>query len=141
MNSPDAELVPVGGGDAIPLVRPKLTVGRRESCDICLRFPNVSGQHCQLELRDGVWFIRDLGSTNGTRVNGQQVQQRMLQPGDEVGIAQRRFTIQYQLPAGHQAFQAFLEEEDLSIPLLEKAGLTKPPGSLRPGRRPRRDDV
>jgi pSer/pThr/pTyr-binding forkhead associated (FHA) protein len=135
MNLPPAELVPVGGGDAIPLVRPRLTVGRRESCDICLRFPNISGQHCELELHEGVWFIRDLNSTNGTKVNGQPVTKRMLQPGDEVGIGPRRFTIRYQLPEGHQSFQNFLEEEDLSVPLLEKAGLMKKPGSGRPSRR------
>jgi adenylate cyclase len=40
------ELVPVGGGDNIPLLKPNLIVGRRESCDIVLRFANVSGQHC-----------------------------------------------------------------------------------------------
>ena len=42
------ELVPVGGGDPIPLIKEKLLVGRRESCDIVLRFANVSAHHCQL---------------------------------------------------------------------------------------------
>jgi len=40
------ELIPQGGGDPIPLLKPLLTVGRRESADIVLRFPNVSGTHC-----------------------------------------------------------------------------------------------
>ena len=39
----NGELVPVGGGDPIPLIRPILTLGRRESCDICISFPNISG--------------------------------------------------------------------------------------------------
>ena len=47
------ELVPVGGGDAIPLIRGILTVGRRESCDICMRFPNISGLHAELTFREG----------------------------------------------------------------------------------------
>jgi pSer/pThr/pTyr-binding forkhead associated (FHA) protein len=122
MTLPHGELVPVGGGDPIPLIRSRLIVGRRETCDICLRFSNVSGQHCELEWRDETWLLRDLNSTNGLTVNGQDVRQRILQPGDEIGIAQRRFTIRYQPPEG-SAFRTVLEEEDLSMSLLEKAGL------------------
>ena len=44
------ELVPVGGGDPIPLLKKSLLVGRRESCDIVLRFSNVSAHHCQLTV-------------------------------------------------------------------------------------------
>src|SRR5215207_6447920 len=44
----NGELIPTGGGDPIPLIRDKLTLGRRETCDIPLRLPNVSGQHCEM---------------------------------------------------------------------------------------------
>lgn len=132
---PSGELVPVGGGDTIPLLRAKLTLGRRESCDVCLRFPNVSGQHCELSFVDGVWHLRDLGSTNGTKVNGQQVQTRALRPGDEITIAKRRFTIQYALPKGNLAFQNLIEE-DISTGLLEKAGLERAPRRPEPRVRP-----
>ena len=94
----NGELVPVGGGDAIPLIREVLTVGRRESCDICLRFPNVSGLHCELSFRDGCWHVRDLGSTNGVKVNGVRVQKKVLQPKDEITVAKRRYTIHYTPP-------------------------------------------
>ena len=127
MSACNGELVPVGGGDTIPLVRDKLVLGRRESCDICLRFPNISGQHCALSFHDGLWTLQDMGSTNGTKVNGQTVQQKVLRPGDEITIAKRRYTIQYTLPSGHRAFQDFLEQEDISQPLLEKSGLERPP--------------
>src|SRR5260370_42320846 len=70
---PNGELIPVGGGDSIPLIREKLTVGRRGSCDIPLRLPNVSGLHCELTFHDGFWWIRDLNSTNGIKVNGVKV--------------------------------------------------------------------
>ena len=36
-------LIPVGGGDNIPLIKDRVTIGRRESCDVCLRFPNRRG--------------------------------------------------------------------------------------------------
>ena len=52
------ELLPLGGGDPIPLLKTSLIVGRRESADIVLRFPNVSGQHCELALADGGDFHR-----------------------------------------------------------------------------------
>ena len=64
------QLIPCGGGDAIPLTGPKLLVGRRSSCDIKLDFQNVSSHHCEFELKEGYWHIRDLGSSNGIKVNG-----------------------------------------------------------------------
>ena len=50
---PNGELIPVGGGDNIPLLRVKLTVGRRESCDVEMNFPNISSLHCELIFREG----------------------------------------------------------------------------------------
>jgi len=124
------ELVPTGGGDPIPLRRGVLTMGRRETCDISLRFPNISGLHCELSYKDaGYWYVRDLGSTNGIKVNGQRVLQRALRPGDELGIAKRKYAIQYNLTAsGATSLEAVLsEDEDIfRESLLEKAGLAKP---------------
>ena len=128
------ELVPVGGGDAIPLVRETMTIGRRESCDICLKFQNISSQHCELALRNGVWHVRDTGSTNGVKVNGERTQRRPLRPGDEIGIANHKYTIQYHLAAGSTIEDVFAEEEDVfKQSLMEKAGLekVKKPGGKR----------
>lgn len=123
------ELVPVGGGDPIPLRRGTLTIGRRESCDISLKFPNISGLHCELAYKDaGYWQVRDLGSTNGIKVNGERVLNRALRPGDEIAIAKRKYKIQYNLtPAGESALEAVLsaDEDVFSQSLLEKAGLAK----------------
>jgi hypothetical protein len=58
------ELHPVGGGDPIPLLKPQLLIGRRESADIVLRFANVSGSHCTLWLEGGSWHVRDLKRSN-----------------------------------------------------------------------------
>jgi adenylate cyclase len=120
------ELIPAGGGDSIPLIRDLLTLGRRESCDIPLRFPNVSGVHCVLTYRSGYWHIKDRGSTNGIKVNGLRVQEKYLHPGDEITIAKRKFTIQYQLLAGKQTLEELDDEDVMGTPLLEKAGLAKP---------------
>ena len=122
------ELIPVGGGDAIPLVRSTMKIGRRDSCDICLRFPNISGMHCELSFKDGYWVIRDLNSTNGIKVNGERLRFRPLRPGDRLTIGKRDYTIQYELAAaGQSALEAVLSEEDsvYNQSLMERAGLTK----------------
>ena len=136
----NGELVPVGGGDTIPLLRPTMVLGRRESCDVPLNFPNISGIHCELSFRDGYWSIKDLNSTNGVKVNGLRIQARPLKPGDEIAIAKRRFTIQYTLTAEAQHELEALLTEDENIfgkSLLEKAGLSTgaPPPPPRSGSR------
>jgi hypothetical protein len=124
-NKVNGELSPLGGGDPIPLIREELTVGRRESCDVCMRFPNISGLHCQLNFRTGYWYVRDLNSTNGIKINGARVQEKVLHPRDELTIGKRKYTIDYEMPTG----QSVLEEDDEDImgqSLLEKAGLESP---------------
>jgi adenylate cyclase len=125
---PHGELVPQGGGDSIPLLRPKLTIGRLETCDICLRLPNISKQHCELVFQDGFWWIRDLNSTNGIKVNGERVQKRILRANDTITIAKRNYKIEYTHPVGQHALPELLEQEEdiLSKSLLERAGLEKP---------------
>jgi pSer/pThr/pTyr-binding forkhead associated (FHA) protein len=137
-------LVPVGGGDAIPLIRETLTLGRRESCDICLRFPNVSGLHCELTFKDGCWTIRDKNSTNGIKVNGARVQKKVLHPGDTITIAKRSFTIEYNLTVGKQALAEMMEDSAdlIDIPLLQKAGLARPEDlDKKPKQRKPWDDI
>ena len=120
------ELQPIGGGDAIPLIREALTIGRRESCDICLRFPNISGVHAQLSFRNGYWYIRDMNSTNGVKVQGIRVQEKLLHPRDEITIGKRKYLIDYELPADRRALDEVVEEDIMSQSLLEKAGLERP---------------
>ena len=125
----NGELIPQGGGDSIPLVRSPLILGRRESCDVCLQFANVSGKHCELIFKEGFWIIHDLGSTNGTKVNELVVSKKIVRSGDIIKIGQRNFTIQYQ----ESGVVGALEDADaelanaISIPLLEKAGIAHAP--------------
>jgi adenylate cyclase len=135
------ELVPVGGGDNIPLIREVLVIGRRETCDICMRYPNISGVHCELVFRNGYWYIKDRNSTNGIKVNGVRVQEKLLHPKDEVSIGKRRYTIHYELPADQRALEEVQEEDIMSQSLLERAGLEKPRDrDDRRGRRSREFD-
>ncbi len=136
MSSVKGELVPVGGGDAIPLIRPVLTVGRRESCDVCMRFPNISGLHCELSFKDGYWYIRDLNSTNGIKVNGTRVQEKALMPSDEVTIGKRKYQINYTLSADKRPLEEEMVDAIGGQSLLEKAGLEKHRRTAPPGRQP-----
>ena len=120
------ELLPVGGGDPIPLLKPLLTVGRRESSDIVLRFPNVSGNHCELELVEGYWHVRDLDSRNGTKVNGERVKKHRLDPADKLSIARHAFEIHYDpatLGAVKPAWAGSDRGDIFAKSLLEAAGL------------------
>jgi hypothetical protein len=90
------ELIPVGGGDPIPLMKRMLLMGRRESCDIVLRFANVSAHHCTLTLDGGYWFVEDMNSRNGTKVNGSRIQgKKRLDPGDSLAVAKHQYKLQY----------------------------------------------
>lgn len=114
------ELVPCGGGDTIPLSEPKLLVGRRSHCDICLRFNNVSSHHCEFEMKGAYWHVRDLNSSNGTFVNGIRIDAQSLRPGDEVMIAKHAFIIQYDVDVDAPAPE---EDNPFEMSLMEKAGL------------------
>lgn len=121
------ELIPKGGGDPIPLLKKNLLVGRRESCDICLRFANVSAHHCQLTVNGGYWFMKDLKSRNGVKVNNARVTDKRLDPGDVVSIATHLYEIQYSpLELGAVGPPpAEVAEDVFGKSLLERAGLSK----------------
>jgi Protein of unknown function (DUF3662)/Inner membrane component of T3SS, cytoplasmic domain len=75
-----------GDERTVPLTSDTLSIGRLADCDVVLRDKGASRKHAQLKLRDGRWTLTDLGSTNGTRLNGQTVQTRELADGDKITI-------------------------------------------------------
>lgn len=61
-------------------------IGRRHDCDFYLPLQSVSRRHCQLIVNNGTLAIRDMGSKNGTYVNGEQVEERHLVAGDYIHV-------------------------------------------------------
>lgn len=125
------ELVPVGGGDPIPLLKKRLRVGRREGCDIVLNFSNISGHHCLLEVEEGYWFVRDLQSKNGVKLDGKRVManvRRRVDPGVTLSIAKHEFNVSYD-PSALGAVGTPPQDEQLDNlfgqSLLDRAGLTR----------------
>lgn len=89
-----AQLVPLDGGPPIEVVKELTLVGRKEDCDLRLDHKSVSKMHCVIVKTDGLLLLRDLGSTNGTRVNGQRVRRAALLPNDQLTIAHFKFRVQ-----------------------------------------------
>jgi predicted component of type VI protein secretion system len=87
-------LVALNEGPDIPLAREPIMVGRHPHCDVRLPSIRVSRRHCCLTAVDGVVIVRDLGSTNGTSINGQRVESGRLRPGDELAIANLRYRLE-----------------------------------------------
>ena len=89
-----AQLVPLEGGKTITLSKDVTLVGRkRDLCDLIINASSVSKLQCLIVKTDGLLFIRDLCSTNGTTVNGQRVTRGALLPGDELAFAGTRFRV------------------------------------------------
>jgi len=89
-----AQLVPIDGDKPININRDVTVVGRKAGmCDLVLKHGSVSKLQCLIIRTDGLLFIRDLGSTNGTKVNGQRVTRGALLPGDELSFASVRFRV------------------------------------------------
>ena len=90
-----ARLMPLDSGPAIELVKDLTLVGRNDDCDVRLDHKSVSKLHCILVKTDGLVLVRDLGSTNGTRVNGPRVRRAALLPNDQLAIATFRYKVRF----------------------------------------------
>lgn len=71
----------------------ELLLGRHSSCDVVLADPEISRRHARLIFRDGRWVLIDLGSTNGTYLNGRLVHRAQLQPGDVLDLGHQRLQV------------------------------------------------
>jgi pSer/pThr/pTyr-binding forkhead associated (FHA) protein len=105
-----AQLIPADGSATIEIVKDLTLVGRKEDCDLRLPHKSVSKMHCVIVKTDGLLLLRDLGSTNGTRVNGQRVRRAALLPNDLLSIASFKFRVflgpdESHAPAGERTQQ------------------------------------
>jgi predicted component of type VI protein secretion system len=90
-----ARLIPLDSAPAIELVKDLTLIGRNDDCDVRFDHKSVSKLHCILVKTDGLVLVRDLGSTNGTRVNGQRVRRAALLPDDQLAIAAFRYKVRF----------------------------------------------
>jgi len=119
------------GGELVYLVRGSVTVGRAPENEIPVDAEGVSRSHCRLEVRAGALHLEDLGSTNGTFVNGERVQQAEVGDGDEILVGRSLFRVRRN-PMGPQATEApetlMMGRETIALSL--QAGRTEYSGQL-----------
>ncbi len=77
---------PDGGPHKTSLTKSRLLIGKSTECDLVLTDDYVSGRHCLLEQEESGWILSDLGSTNGTFVNGCKIRKILLLPGSEIRL-------------------------------------------------------
>jgi len=70
------------------------TIGRRQECDLCIPLMVISRKHCEINQDQGQLRIRDLGSRNGTFLNGHKIDEAVLDPGDKIQVGPLTFIIQ-----------------------------------------------
>jgi len=94
--APVRRLVPVGMSSAfsVKLTGTSLIVGRLPCCNIAIPLPTVSAHHCRLYQVKSSWYIEDLDSRNGTRVNQKRIGKRRLRVGDRISIGELEFQVQ-----------------------------------------------
>lgn len=111
-----AILIPLEGGSPIEIDKEMVLVGRKDQCDILLDHKSVSKVHCVLVKTDGLLVLRDLGSTNGTRVNGTRVRRAALLPNDKVSFANCHFKVHLgpkDVPVSPSEMTMQIREEDI----------------------------
>jgi predicted component of type VI protein secretion system len=120
-----AQLLALTDGPSILLDKPILLLGRHGECDVQLNSRKVSRRHCCIaQVRDYL-VVRDLGSTNGVRINGQRVIEGKLKAGDELTVGNFRYQVYLEAPSSSNGH----------------AGSTPPPEPPRAAAGPRQADA
>ena len=88
-----AQLLALDSGPSILLDKPILLVGRHPECDIQIDSRKISRRHCCIAQVSDYLVVRDLGSTNGIRINGIRVVEGRLTTGDELTIGNARYKV------------------------------------------------
>jgi predicted component of type VI protein secretion system len=92
-----AQLISLDDGPSILLDKPVLLIGRHPECDILIDSRKVSRRHCCIAQVGEYLVVRDLGSTNGIRINGVRVLEGRLKSDDELAIGGHRYRITWDL--------------------------------------------
>ncbi len=78
----------------IHLVKESTLVGRNPACDITLDHGSISRQHCLMQITDRGLHVKDLGTTNGTKVNGASITESYVNPGDQLTMGHLVFLLE-----------------------------------------------
>jgi pSer/pThr/pTyr-binding forkhead associated (FHA) protein len=90
-----ARLVSLSGQPHITLEGVLIVVGRHQHCDVRISSTRISRKHCCLAIDGDAVVVRDLGSTNGTMINGSLVDVGVMHNGDELSLAHLRYRLEF----------------------------------------------
>jgi neural Wiskott-Aldrich syndrome protein len=86
----------VYNGERHSVTKDRYVIGRgKQSSDLTLKDPNVSRQHAMIEFQNGVYFMVDMGSTNGVAINGQRIARKQISEGDVFRICDHDLQFTY----------------------------------------------
>jgi pSer/pThr/pTyr-binding forkhead associated (FHA) protein len=111
-----SRFVAIDEGPDITLDRAMVVVGRHPNCDTRLESPRVSRHHCCMTRENDQVLVRDLGSTNGIRINGTRVETGRLKPGDELSIAHIRYRLEGTEESDQASDPAILKQDSTPDP-------------------------
>jgi pSer/pThr/pTyr-binding forkhead associated (FHA) protein len=138
-----AQLIALTEGPNILLDKPILLLGRHPECDIQIDSRKISRRHCCIAQVEDYLIVRDLGSTNGVRINGVRVQEGKLRSDDELTLGNSRYKVRWEsmeaipvaVPRQKQPSRAArvnpLDDEELES-CEEPVALNEPDGALPP---------
>jgi len=128
----DVKLIVVGGknaGRVVPVTGGKFLIGRAEDCHLRPNSDAVSRHHCAITLQAGRVTIADLGSRNGTLVNGQRIKgEEELKSGDHLRVGPLEFQVAIEVTLGGQKRPKVHSVEEAAARTVETAA-AKPPGA------------
>jgi len=102
--------------DKFLLGQGKVVIGRSQDCDIAIDNAAISRKHAQIEYSNGEYIVSDLGSSNGTFVNGQQINKpEVLKPGTNIGIAKFNLTFQETPQAEVQKMMGSMDDMEATV--------------------------
>lgn len=129
----DWSLTAIGGdmqGRTI-MIHGSMTFGRSSNCDIIIDGEYMSRRHAELSLKGGGVRIVDLGSSNGTCVNGKKVSEHQLKPGDKISFDKSIFLVAG--PVGEAAASSFLDDDEEEATMFRAvAPMPKAPPKIQP---------
>src|SRR5262245_36413749 len=98
-------LIALDSNHVILLDKPVVLLGRHPECDVQLESRKISRKHCCIAEVDKSLSIRDLGSTNGIRINGELLEEGRLHNGDELVIGNLRYQVRWEEEAPQGALK------------------------------------
>ena len=118
-----------------PLKSEQNVIGRGNRCEVRIKHPGISASHALIRITKEATTVEDLGSTNGTRVNGKRVQVHVLRHGDQIGVGRERLMYFAELDDAASFVQPpAIEPYVLPAPIGERVNTMQSPEIKRPSR-------